>query len=173
MKGVRALTSSDCEAVLRINSESLPGVARLDRAEFERLMAIPNVHLAIDSSEGRLVGYILAFRSDASYDGEEFLSFAKLGPDPFICIDQVAVDAGKRRERLASTLYSALEQRARKAMTAYLCCEINLNPPNPASLAFHLNKGFNQTGSLKTADGRTVALMTKGLVSTEAGARET
>jgi hypothetical protein len=173
MKGVRALSLSDCEEVLRINSESLPGVACLDRTELERLVAMPNEHLAIDGPEDRLVGYLLAFRGDASYDGEEFLRFVEMALESFIYIDQVAVDARFRRGRVASTLYGVLEWRAKRSLAAYLCCEINLNPPNPTSLAFHRNKGFNQTGNLKTADGRRVALMTKHLVNTETEARET
>ena len=110
MKSVRTLTVADCEEVLRINAESLPGVARLDRAEFERLLTIPNEHLAVEGLEGGLLGYLLAFRSDASYDGEEFLSFVEMASEPFIYIDQVAGgrgvstgDAGSRRGSLAST----------------------------------------------------------------------
>ena len=173
MKGVRALSLSDSEEVLRINSESRPGVASLDTAEIERLIAIPNEHLVIDGPERGLLGYLLAFRNDASYDGEEFVSFTEMDLEAFIYIDQVAVDAGFRQAGLASTLYGVLEERAKDSFASYLCCEINLNPPNPTSLAFHRNKGFNQTGNLNTKDGRTVALMTKRLVHTETGARET
>jgi uncharacterized protein len=165
MKKIRALAISDCEAVLHINAESVPGVARLDRTEFERLVAISNQHLAIDGTEGRLLGYLLAFRSDASYDGEEFLNFVETASEPFIYVDQIAVDARFRRGSLASDLYTVLERRAQSSQAAYLCCEINLSPPNPLSLAFHAHRGFNQTGSLNTADGRTVALMIKRLVS--------
>lgn len=150
-----------------------PGLARLDRAEFERLLTIPNEHLAIEGLEGGLLGYLLAFRSDASYDGEEFLSFVEMASEPFIYIDQVAVDARFRRGSLASTLYSVLEGQTLNSPAAYLCCEVNLSPENPTSLAFHMNRGFTEKSRLNTADGRMVALLTKPLVSTETEARET
>ncbi len=173
MKGVRALALSDCEQTLRINSEALPGVACLDIAEFERLLALPNHHFALDRPEGGLRGYLLAFGSDASYDGAEFLEFVETVPGSFIYIDQIAVRAEYRRTGVASDLYGALEKRARSSTIAYLCCEVNLSPANPESLAFHLNQGFNQTSTLETPDGRMVTLMTKRLVHAETGARET
>jgi predicted GNAT superfamily acetyltransferase len=72
---------------------------------------------------------------------------------------------------LSST--ALLEKWARNSAITYLCCEVNLSPANPASLAFHLNQGFNQTSTLDAPDGRMVALMTKRLVNAETGARET
>lgn len=173
MKGIRALALPDCEEVLRINFESLPGVARLDRIELIRLMAMPNDHPALEGSNGRLAGYILAFRGDAPYDGEEFLSFVKSSMGPFIYIDQVAVDTGMRRAGLASNLYKAMEALALSASISELCCEVNLSPPNPVSLAFHQSRGFKQTGALATEDGRRVALMKKRLKSAVREAHET
>ena len=173
MKSVRFLSSPDCEEVLRINSQSFPGVARLDSSELERLVAIPNEHLAMEGPDGRLVGYILAFRSDAPYDGEEFLTFVETSVRPFIYIDQIAVDAAMRRMGLASILDKAVEAHALSTSIADLCCEVNLNPPNPVSLAFHQDRGFNQTSVLEAEDGRTVALMAKRLKRTETEARET
>jgi predicted GNAT superfamily acetyltransferase len=173
MKGIRALTCLDCEEILRINSESLPGVAHLDRTELERLMAIPNEHLAMECPTGGLAGYMLAFRSDAPYDGEEFLTFAKASAKPFIYIDQVAVDTTTRRMGVATILYNAMAAHALGASLSALCCEVNLKPPNPISLAFHQNSGFNRAGVLDTEDGRTVALMKKTLKGGEPEARET
>jgi predicted GNAT superfamily acetyltransferase len=173
MKGVRPLALSDCEETLRINSESLPGVVRLDSTEFERLLALPNHHLALDRPEGGLRGYLLAFASDVSYDGAEFLEFVETVQGSFIYIDQVAVGAEYRRTGVASEFYGALEKWARNSTIAHLCCEVNLSPANPASLAFHLNQGFNQTSTLDAPDGRMVALMIKHLIHAETGARET
>ena len=173
MKGIRALFASDKDAALRINAESLPGVARLDHSEFERLIKISNRHLALESPHAELVGYMLAFHCDAPYDGEEFLIFGKLATAPFIYIDQVATAPGTRRAGLATSLYEALEKHAQAESVFMLCCEVNLNPPNPVSLAFHQARGFNHTTVLETQDGRTVALMEKNFESTGSGAGET
>ena len=173
MKGIRPLASTDCEEVLRINAESQPGVAHLDRTEFERLVRLKNEHLVMEGAEGGLVGYLLAFPSGTPYDGEEFLLLTKTLLDSFIYIDQVAVGAGGRRMGTASRLYQAVETVAQRRAIQVLCCEVNLNPPNPGSFAFHRSKGFSQTRVLETRDHRTVALMSKQLKSPEPEARET
>ena len=40
-------------------------------------------------------------------------------------------------------------------------CEVNLEPSNPRSLAFHRRCGFIEVGSMKTTDGRRVVLLQK------------
>ncbi|MGD9729979.1 MAG: GNAT family N-acetyltransferase [Nitrospiraceae bacterium] len=173
MKGIRPLASSDCEEILRINAESQPGVAHLDRTELERLARLKNEHLVTEGPKGRLVGYLLAFTSDIPYDGEEFILLTKTSLGPFIYIDQVAVSAAERRTGAASRLYLATEVAAQRRGIRELRYEVNLKPPNPGSFAFHRSKGFNQTSVMETQDGRTVALMCKRLKSPEPEARET
>ena len=173
MKGIRPLTPSDYEEILRINAESQPGVAHLDRTELERLVRLQNEHVVMEGPKGRLVGYLLAFPSDTPYDGEEFLLLTKTSLSPFIYIDQVAVGAAERRTGAASSLYQATEAAAERRGIRELSCEVNLNPPNPGSLAFHRSKGFNQTSVMETQDGRTVAVMSKLLKSPGPEACET
>ena len=173
MKGIRPVASPDCEEILRINAESQPGVAHLYRTELERLVRLKNEHLVIERPNGGVVGYVLAFPSDAPYDGEEFILLTKTSLGPFIYIDQVAVGAAERRTGAASRLYQATEAAALRRGIRELSCEVNLNPPNPGSLAFHRSKGFNQTSVMETQDGRTVALMCKWLKSPGPEACET
>jgi hypothetical protein len=43
-----------------------------------------------------------------------------------------------------------------------LCCEVNLVPPNPDSMDFHLHVGFRQVGTLETSGGaKKVAMLVK------------
>lgn len=163
MNGPRSLSSADSAEVLRINAESRPGVAGLDQAELHRLAALPNSHLAMEGPGAAIVGYALAFPSSAIYEGEEFRKLLQICPAPFLYIDQVAVDTSMRRKGVASILYKALERLARHSSMSALCCEVNLEPPNPGSMAFHENMGFKELGVLETADGRMVTLMSKPL----------
>lgn len=157
---IRSLRHGDSEAVLRINAAAGAAVAQLDLAELSRLMAISPLHLAAVDRGGRVAGYALAFSNRHAYDGEEFLSFRASSGDAFIYIDQIAIDVGARRAGVGRTLYRELASRAASPATA-LCCEVNLAPPNPVSLAFHRRMGFTQCGELDTRDGRTVALLRK------------
>ena len=161
MLSTRNLILPDCKAVLQINAASVPSVAALDESEFARLMAIPNHHFAIESADQLVVGYALAFNSNAPYDGEEFQAFRRKLPRPFIYIDQVATQLKVRRMGIGTKVYDSLENVARLNEAFILCCEVNIDPPNPESMAFHLNRGFSQSEILTTADGRIVALLTK------------
>lgn len=165
MKTTRHPAPADQTDILRINAAALPGVAPLDALELHRLMALPNRHLVVEEeSESRaVVGYALAFPSTAPYDGEEFLTFQRTLSRPFVYIDQIAIQPTARRTRLGSTLYDVLERDARIEAISALCCEVNLDPPNPGSMAFHQRSGFSIIGELHTADDRTVALLIKTL----------
>ena len=137
----------------------------LDAEEFHRLCGFPNLHLICEGADGLPIGYLLVFTSAVDYDGEEFRAFVgALGAaSPFAYVDQVVVEPLCRRTRVASALYRALELRAEAMGIATLCCEVNLEPPNPTSITFHAQRGFAPLSTLATADGRRVLLMTKEL----------
>jgi predicted GNAT superfamily acetyltransferase len=60
-----------------------------------------------------------------------------------VYVDRVVVDEAARRRGLAQALYADL---ARTAVERPLVCEVNLEPPNPGSLAFHERLGFHPCG---------------------------
>ena len=65
-----------------------------------------------------------------------------------------------RRLGLASAVYEVVEADAVAA--GCLTLEVNAEPPNPASLAFHAGRGYAEVGRLG-GPGKTVALMAKRL----------
>jgi len=151
------MTGAFSADILRINRDSRPGVAALDAAELQRLQSLSARHRVAVADDGRVAGYALAFDRDAAYDGEEFLALRKLLSGPFVYIDQIAVAADHRRRGVAAALYRGFE--------GVLCCEVNLQPPNPASSAFHRGCGFDVIETLRTADGRTVELLKRDVVA--------
>lgn len=158
---VRGFAGTDAAGVLRINSEGYPGVARLDESELHRLWALPNYHLVAEDLNGLLVGYCLAFPWEAAYDGEEFQEFRRLAPKPFLYIDQVAVAKESKSLGVGRMMYDTLEALGRRDRAQALCCEVNNDPPNPGSMAFHQALGFRRVRSLATSDGRKVELLLK------------
>ena len=145
--------------MLRLNAAAGAGVSTLDRPELLRLMGISALHMAARRSDGALAGYALAFSNEDTYDAEEFLALQSSIAEPFVYVDQVAIDEHLRRKGIGRMLYQELAARARGLGAAILCCEVNVSPPNPGSLAFHRRLGFTQAGELNTVDGRTVALL--------------
>lgn len=64
----------------------------------------------------------------------------------FVYIDRVVVGEQVRRRGLARLLYDDLFEAARRAGYARVCCEVNIDPPNPGSDAFHMRLGFQEIG---------------------------
>ncbi|MEZ5445704.1 MAG: GNAT family N-acetyltransferase [Gammaproteobacteria bacterium] len=156
---MRALAPADASDVLRINSGARPGVAALTDVELERLTSISRGHMLVALCDARVAGYLLAFESEAAYDGEEFRWFRDGQSEAFVYVDQIAVAEGRRGRGAGSALYAAIGAIARDIGAGALCCEVNTRPPNTASLEFHKKLGFVVAGSMVTADGREVDLL--------------
>ena len=155
------MTVRDNPSVLRINSESVPDVARLDSCELNRLQSLSAHHLVGECTEAGVVAYLLGFTRDAAYDGEEFARFQASVTAPFLYIDQVAVTSRAKGKGIGAALYRHFEKIAGENGIGSLCCEINIRPPNLDSIAFHQKLGFRAVATLDTLDGRQVKLFIK------------
>ena len=155
----RNATSEDYERILAINQESLPGVAVLDRDYFEVLIKICEYFRVIEV-DSEVAGYIFAMDQDASYDAEEFQWFGHHLSENFFYIDQVAIGQGWRNNGFGRLLYKDLEEYAVKNSVSILACEVNYDPPNEESQAFHRQLGFREIGRMDTR-GLTVSMLVK------------
>ena len=82
----------------------------------------------------------------------------------FYYIDRVVVSQAARGQGLARRLYGELEAVARAGGHECLVCEINAEPPNPQSDAFHEKLGFVPVGEqFLESYGRTVRYWAKEL----------
>jgi uncharacterized protein len=157
---LRKTRAEDCDLILAINRDSSPHVASLDLEELQRLVELADVSW-VASRETQVVGYVLAMSNASRYDGEEFKYFLAKLDKPFLYVDQIAIAAHARRANVASRIYRVLTRWGRQRNIGRLCCEVNIQPPNPASLRFHEEAGFVRFGELETVDGRHVALLCK------------
>jgi hypothetical protein len=123
------------------------------------LRAFGGLHLLAISGDRVVVGYILAFSKGDPYDGEEFQYFEDQIPEPFLYIDQIAIDRKERRQGVGRKLYGALRDYAVSRGIYMLCCEVNTSPYNNISLDFHARLGFVEIESRTVRDARTVALL--------------
>ena len=161
MAVIRGLEDADHPALLQINAANVPAVARLDARELRRLADIGDLHQVAVDGDQTIVGYLLAFASSDAYDGEEFRHYTTTLRQPFIYVDQIAIAASGQRRGAGRTLYLHLINEAGRRSVRLVCCEVNARPPNPGSLKFHKRMGFRAVGSMDTADGRIVALLTR------------
>ncbi len=117
--------------------------------------------LAVSIGDG--AGLLITFDQDADYDSPNFLWFqSRL--ERFVYVDRIIVDGAARGKGYARQLYEALFAAARSTGHDVVTCEVNLDPPNPGSDAFHARMGFEVVGQAELAGtGKTVRYLQKGL----------
>ncbi|BCJ89404.1 GNAT family acetyltransferase [Terrihabitans soli] len=82
----------------------------------------------------------------------------------FIYVDRVVVAASARGKGHARRLYADLFEEARKAGHDLIVCEVNIDPPNPASDRFHTSLGFEEVGAAEIHGGtKTVRYLARRL----------
>ena len=114
---------------------------------------------------GGVDAFLLAFDQDAAYDSPNFLWFRAHYPR-FVYVDRVVCSLAARRRGHARALYYQLFEAASCAGHRRVVCEVNKDPPNPASDAFHAALGFAEVGTATLhGGGRTVRYLSRGLRS--------
>jgi two-component system, NtrC family, nitrogen regulation sensor histidine kinase NtrY len=164
---VRAACAADHAAVVALNQEAVPAMNPITADFLERLAPAAAAFLVAER-DAALVGFLLAFPPGVAYDSDNYRWFAAWCGErqrDFIYIDRVAVARAARGSGVGRALYAALDERL-GAAPPLLCCEVNLRPPNPGSLAFHERLGFRVVGEQDTEGGsKRVALMVRGALA--------
>jgi len=107
--------------------------------------------------------FLIAFDQDADYDSPNFIWFRERLPR-FVYVDRIVVAVDHQGGGLARRLYEDLFRRARDRGYDVVGCEINVEPPNPGSDAFHAAMGFTVQGEATVPGGnRKVRYLAKSL----------
>ncbi len=162
---IRQALREHFDDIRAINAESTPGVSLLAPDALGDMVETASVIWVALVNE-MVAGYLIGFAPSAMYKGEEFAWFKSRVHD-FLYIDQIAVRSSHRSQGIGAALYQKLEQSAARGPLSTLVCEVNLDPPNPGSMAFHKREGFAEIERLHTSDGRHVALLHKRLQTGE------
>jgi predicted GNAT superfamily acetyltransferase len=145
-----SLNTASLPLLRALNNEHAQELSFADAARFSHLVA--NAFFAAHISTE---AFLIAFDQDADYDSENFLWFSQRF-SRFIYVDRVVTAAVARGRGHAAALYEALFAAARVAGHERITCEINADPPNPGSEAFHAKFGFKEIGSAVLPNGKTV-----------------
>jgi uncharacterized protein len=160
---LRPLTLGDAPALVTLNDAAHPAVPITTADEMSRLVGLAALAVGLERSD-ELVGFVLAIASGSPYDSENFRWFEGRGSD-HLYVDRIVIAESQRSAGLGPVLYQSVFDEARRHGLAEVTCEVNLDPPNPRSLAFHTRLGFRQVGTLATKGGSvTVALLARSLV---------
>lgn len=157
---VRPLEERDLAAVLALNELEVEKLAPMDEARLREIHAVAD-RFDVVELDSAFVGFVVTIPPRAAYDSAHYRWFAERYGDDYYYLDRVVLSEASRRRGLGAQLYRALEARA--AAYGRLTLEVNTDPPNHVSLAFHTARGYQPVGELSDDVGHRRALMVKEL----------
>ncbi|KGK58516.1 GNAT family acetyltransferase [Xanthomonas cannabis pv. phaseoli] len=155
---LRALQPCDAPALLALNNAHATELSLLDADGLTALLRGAWHARVVAPADGLLI----ALDQDAAYANANFAWLAERFAR-FVYVDRIVIAAHARRRGLAMQLYGDLIRRARAAAHLRLVCEVNIEPPNPASLALHEQLGFVPIGEAVLTSGKQVRYLEKRL----------
>jgi uncharacterized protein len=157
---IRPAEPADLPVLLAINTEAAPAVNVVSAEELALLVAEGAPALVVD--DGDPAGLLVALPPGLDYESENYRWFTEraAGRD-FVYVDRIVVAPRLRGAGIGRRLYEQVFAAA-AARGAEVLCEVNVEPPNPGSMRFHLGLGFAEVGRQRTKGGAVeVALLAR------------
>ncbi len=148
---IRPAQADDFAAILALNAAWVHYTSPLDEAALGELHAQAAYHRVAEVG-GRIAGFLLAVGPGQGYESPNYRWFAARSHD-FLYIDRVVVDGDHQGTGVGRALYDDVTVWAERHGFGRLVCEVNVEPPNPVSDAFHERRGFVEVGTQWVAGG--------------------
>ena len=156
---VLPIAPGDHAAILTLNNAHAVELSWLDPTRLAHLVSQAFYAHRIREADA----FLLALDESADYDSPNYQWFRARYPR-FIYIDRIVVAAGVRGRGYARLLYDDLFRRASAMGHELVVCEVNAQPPNPPSDAFHSALGFAEVGAAAIHGGsKTVRYLARHL----------
>lgn len=150
----RPIVESDLKHLRLINNDAYPAVPRATGDEMANLVAKASWGVVAQSGDD-IAGFVLCFDPGADYDSENYRFFEK-NFDSHFYIDRIVIAKPFRGGGVGAALYGQVFDEAQSRAATHVTCEVNLDPPNPVSIAFHRKMGFSDVGTQDTKGGSVV-----------------
>jgi predicted GNAT superfamily acetyltransferase len=135
---IRDIEAADLPGLLALNNEHALEVNALTHDGLAGLVAVAAAARITDDG----LGFVVALDETTPPHGPNHGWFVERYR-AFLYVDRIVIAAPARGRGLARRLYEDLTT---VAAGRPLCCEVNIEPPNDASLAFHERLGFARCG---------------------------
>jgi predicted GNAT superfamily acetyltransferase len=157
---VRPFEERDVDDVLELNELEVEKLAPMDEAKLREIHALADRFDVIEL-DGSFVGFVITVRPGSGYWSDNYQWYVDKYGDRFYYLDRVVMHERARGRGLGSQVYDALEERARPY--GRLALEVNVEPPNEPSLAFHRSRGYEPVGEIADDDGHRRVMLVKEL----------
>lgn len=157
---LRPYRDRDLDGLVAVNDAAYPAVPITPAAELVDLIGMSSIVVVVD--DGSAAGFVLGMPPGLGYQSENYLFFsarAREQATTFVYVDRIVLAAHLRGRGLGPQLYAAVFAEARRVGADEVLCEVNLEPPNPGSLAFHTRLGFVEVGRQSTKGGANVVAL--------------
>lgn len=143
---IAELSAPDADILLALNNAHQKETSFLTQRDWDHLVSQAYSATAVGTD-----GFLITFDQHADYDSPNFVWFQEKY-DAFVYVDRIVVSAAARGRGIARTLYEAMMSAAQADGHSRIVCEVNIDPPNPGSDAFHDQMGFVEVGRAHLKD---------------------
>jgi uncharacterized protein len=143
------LSSLDATSVLLLNNKNAKETSALDDSSLKTLLDKAFYARGIDRGA---TAFLIALENSAAYVNPNFMWFKEFRRS-FVYIDRIIVSISARGQGIARVLYEDLFAAAKRGGHDRVVCEVNVEPPNPVSEAFHAAMGFEAVGQATIHNG--------------------
>jgi len=154
---VRAVGEDDYDWILDLNRANEIATSPLDKTKLASMVTASFAAVALPQA-----AFMLSFDQNAAYDSPNFVWFRQR-VSRFVYVDRIVVSEHERGGGIARAFYEGLFDAARDAKHTQIVCEVNFDPPNPASDAFHARLGFTAMGEARLENGKGVRYLKRDL----------
>lgn len=141
--------------MLALNNSATPHVNELSADSFAWIVSRADYFRVAEDGTG-ILGFVIALKPGHDYWSLNYQWFTQRGGE-FLYLDRIVVTDRARGAGVGRALYDDLDRFA-SGRWPRISLEVNLLPPNPASLAFHERLGFQRVG-VREDDGGTKAVV--------------
>jgi hypothetical protein len=159
---VRDAARGDEDFILALNAASTPAVGDMSAQEY-REIATQAHRVLIAEAGGVPAGFMILIRPGSAYPSDNYGWFEEQF-DNHLYIDRIAVSKAAWGAGVGRALYEEAMQVAAALGEKRLTAEVNEEPPNPESMAFHAKLGFRHLVSRTSPRlGKVVAMLERPL----------
>lgn len=159
---IRDATERDEAFILALNAASTPAVSEMTYDDYRDILGWSHCILVAEREEAPC-GFLILIGPGSAYDSDNYRWFEERF-DSHLYIDRIAITEHARGQGVGRAFYEEAARIAARTGDRRLTCEVNVDPPNPQSMAFHERLGFHQRETRMSRSGKVVAMLELPLV---------
>ncbi len=159
---VRDAEARDEDFILALNAACTPAVGDMSAQDYRDIAGWAH-RIVIAEADSKPVGFMILIRPGSAYPSDNYGWFEEQFAHQ-LYVDRIAVRRSARGLGVGRVLYEEALRMAADLGEERVTAEVNEDPPNPESMAFHVKLGFRHLLSRTSPRlGKVVAMLERPL----------